>query len=67
MPEIAHYLFKPIVWLSKIFDFDYLYHEAALGVEQQPNESIESGMYGYARFFYNLVPFIPFSSQLVTF
>lgn len=67
VPELAHYLFKPIVLLSKFFDYDFASSKNAPINDLNEPLSIESGIFWYARFFYHLVPYIPFSSQLVFF
>lgn len=56
-----HVLFQPIIQMSKYFTSVKFYNEIS------DLESAESGMFWYARFFFNLLPYIPFSSSLVYF
>lgn len=78
--DLAHYVLYPIIQLSKYFNFEFLFKLVPFDdlPEKLPeaddfnpfnnkmniNDS-EDGVHWYAKFFYNLLPYIPFSSYLV--
>ena len=65
--DLAHYLFQPLVLLSKYVDIEYF---KFFGASESRNESSNDESYGifwYCKFFLNLLPYIPFSSYIVSF
>jgi hypothetical protein len=59
----AHYLFQPVIQASKYFTSLKFYDETAV---ELGNEE-ESGMFWYARFFFKILPYLPFSSSIAYF
>ena len=60
----AHWLFQPVVQASRYFTSLKFYDD---DLSKKNNASLEGYMFWYARFFFKLLPYIPFSSSLVYF
>jgi hypothetical protein len=59
----AHYLFQPIIQASKYFTDLKFYDETS----EDSAGAEESGMFWYARFFFKILPYLPFSSSIAYF
>ena len=64
--EIAHFVMQPIILINKVIDYFNLFDLAMLTSTEYPS-NYNNGIYWYPNFFYNLLPYIPFSSYAVVF
>ncbi len=64
--EIAHLVMQPIILINKLIDYFSLFDLASLTSTTSPS-NFKNGIYWYPNFFYNLLPYIPFSSYAVVF
>jgi hypothetical protein len=64
--EIAHIVMQPIILINKLIDFFNLIDLASFTSTTSPS-NYNNGIYWYPNFFYNLLPYIPFSSYAVVF
>lgn len=65
--DLAHYLFKPIIFLSNYINVDYFKYFTSDYTRQSSSEDETTGIFWYCKFFLNLLPYIPFSSYIVSF
>lgn len=67
--DLAHFLFQPIIKWSVYFRdyFDMLFYRLFTDVQIDETHSQQEGIYWYAKMFLNLLPFIPFASNVVFF
>ena len=65
--DLAHYLFKPIIFFSKYINIDYFKYFMTDYTRDQTSNDENTGIFWYCKFFLNLLPYIPFSSYIVSF
>ncbi|RMZ99091.1 Neurogenic locus Notch [Brachionus plicatilis] len=65
--DLAHYVFKPIIFLSKYINVDYFKYFTSDYTREQSSNDESTGIFWYCKLFLNLLPYIPFSSYIVSF
>lgn len=64
--EIAHFVMQPIILINKLIDYFNLFDLTSFTSITSPS-NYNNGIYWYPNIFYNLLPYIPFSSYAVVF